>query len=60
MRTTPIEMERTANIPPLSKRRECKAMVQAAKYESSEDHQWGRIHVGRIIIIIIITVFVWR
>ena len=40
MRSTPIEkMEHTANLPPLSKRKECQAMVQATKYESSEDHQ---------------------
>ena len=40
MRSTPIEkMEHTANIPPLSKRRECKAMIQATKYKSSEDHR---------------------
>ncbi|CAC5369597.1 unnamed protein product [Mytilus coruscus] len=30
-------MEEITNIPPLSKRRECKAMIQATKYECSQD-----------------------
>jgi ribonuclease HI len=39
MKSTPIEkMEKTAGIPPLNKRRECKAMLQATKYQSMPDH----------------------
>lgn len=39
LRSTPIEkMEHTTNIQPLSKRRECKAMTQAVKYNTMESH----------------------
>jgi ribonuclease HI len=39
MRSTPIEkMEQTAGIPPLSKGRECKALIQAAKFKSFNNH----------------------
>ena len=40
MKSTPIaRMEEITNIPPLSKRRECKAMIQATKYKCLPDHQ---------------------
>ncbi|VDI60876.1 Hypothetical predicted protein [Mytilus galloprovincialis] len=39
MKSTPIKsMEDITNIPPLGKRRECKAMIQATKYQCSQDH----------------------
>ena len=39
MKSTPIQsMEEITNIPPLCKRRECKAMIQATKYQCSQDH----------------------
>ena len=39
MKSTPIErMEQTAGIPPLIKRRECKALIQATKYKYSENY----------------------
>jgi ribonuclease HI len=39
MRSTPIqEMEKTTGIPPLSKRRECRTLTQAVKYEGLPDH----------------------
>ncbi|XP_048778819.2 uncharacterized protein LOC125682098 [Ostrea edulis] len=39
MKSTPIHsMEEITNITPLSKRRECNAMLQAAKYCCTEDH----------------------
>lgn len=39
MKSTPIaSMEEITNIPPLSKRRECKAMIQAVKYQCLQDH----------------------
>ena len=39
MKSTPIaRMEEITNIPPLSKRRECKAMIQATKYKCLPDH----------------------
>ncbi|KAK7095492.1 hypothetical protein V1264_006890 [Littorina saxatilis] len=40
MKTTPIDkMQQVTGIPPLSKRRECKAMVQDIKYQCIPDHQ---------------------
>ena len=39
MRSTPIQkMEAITSIPPLSARRECKALLQANKYRCSKDH----------------------
>lgn len=39
MNSTPIKsMEDITNIPPLGRRRECKAMIQATKYQCSQDH----------------------
>jgi hypothetical protein len=39
MKSTPVQsMEEITNIPPLRKRRECKAMIQATKYQCSQDH----------------------
>jgi hypothetical protein len=39
MKSTPIQsMEEITNIPPLRKRRDCKAMIQATKYQCSQDH----------------------
>lgn len=39
MKTTPIvKMEETTNIPPLTKRRELKAMLQANKFRCSQNH----------------------
>jgi ribonuclease HI len=39
MKTTPIEkMEKITGIPPLAKRRECKALTQAMKYTHSSEH----------------------
>ena len=39
MKSTPMQsMEEITNIPPLRKRRECKAMIQATKYQCSQDH----------------------
>jgi hypothetical protein len=39
MKSTPIQsMEEITNIPPLCKRRECKAMIQATKYQCSQNH----------------------
>jgi len=39
MKTTPIQkMEQVTGIPPLNKRRDCKAMVQATKYQCTQDH----------------------
>ena len=39
MRSTPIEkMEKTASIPPLSKRRNCKILTQATKFEVLQNH----------------------
>jgi hypothetical protein len=39
MKSTPIQsMEEITNIPPLRKRRECKAMIQATKYQCSQNH----------------------
>ena len=39
MKSTPIaSMEEITNIPPLSKRRECKAMIQATKYQCLPNH----------------------
>ena len=38
MKSKPIKrMEDITNIPPLGKRRECKAMIQATKYQCSQD-----------------------
>jgi len=39
MKSTPIQIiEEITNIPPLRKRRECKAMIQTTKYRCSQDH----------------------
>ena len=39
IKSTPIQsMEEITNIPPLRKRRECKATIQATKYQCSRDH----------------------
>lgn len=39
MKSTPIvRMEKITNIPPLCKRRECKAMIQATKYKCLPNH----------------------
>ena len=39
MKSTPIQkMEQVTGIPPLSKRRDCKVMVQAIKYQCTQDH----------------------
>ena len=39
MKSTPMQsMEEITNIPPLCKRSECKAMIQATKYQCSRDH----------------------
>jgi hypothetical protein len=39
MKSTPMQsMEEITNIPPLCKRSECKAMIQATKYQCSQDH----------------------
>ncbi|KAK7113996.1 hypothetical protein V1264_000134 [Littorina saxatilis] len=39
MKSTPIQkMEQVTGIPPLSKRRDCKTMVQATKYQCTHDH----------------------
>ena len=39
MKSTPIQsMEEITNIPPLRKRRECKAMIEATNYQCSQDH----------------------
>jgi hypothetical protein len=43
MKSTPIQsMEEITNIPPLCKRRECKAMIQATKYQCSRDHPMNK------------------